>query len=215
MKEGDGGGVAVLAGRGADPFDLLGLEPGVTELAGVGGVGRVGVGIHKEQIGGGDAVAVDRDFEVGEGALGVECVDGMLAGGDDSGEFGEGAAVFVVMVTVDDGPWARVGIEAVHNHLHQGVGRGGVDEVARDGDEVRVGPADEAVHARENVRDLVWVEELEVEVSELQDLETAVGAEVEFRGGGRTGVRGAKNNKRGEGFCYDADGFHNAKLTKS
>jgi hypothetical protein len=153
---------------------------------------------------------VYRNFEVGESAFGVERVDGMAAGGDDGGELGEGEAVFVVMVTVDDGPGAGVGIEPADYQLHQGVGGGGVEKIARDCDEVGIGLADEAVHPREDVRDLVGVKELEVEVRELENPESAVRAEGEF-----VGRRGAGFDESQEGEDYDGELFHTAKLTKS
>ena len=150
------------------------------------------------------------DFEVGEGAFGVERVDAVFAGGDDGGELGEGEAVFVVMVTVDDGPGAGVGVEAGYYQLHQGVGGGGVEKIAGDCDEVRVGLADEAVHPREDVRDLVGVEELEVQVRELEYPEGTVRAEGEFVGRGGAGFEESQ-----EGKDYDDELFHTAKLTKS
>ena len=207
MEEGDGRGAGVKAGGGADPFDLLGLEPGVAEGT---VVGRVGVGVEEEEVEGGGAADVDRDFEVGESAFGVERVDAVFAGGDDGGELGEGEAVFVVMVTVDDGPGAGVGVEAAYYQLYQGVGGGGVEKIARDCDKVGIGLADEAVHSREDVRDLVGVEELEVEVRELEYAESAVRAEAEF-----VGRRGAGFEESQDGKDYNDELFHTAKLTKS
>ena len=210
MEEGDGGSVGVLAGGMADPFDLLGLEPGVAEVGVVDGVGGVGVGIEEEEVERCPIMSGMTVFDEGSGMTGSvtpgstggleygnlhvcedsgggEGVDGMAAGGDDGGELGEGEAVFVVMVTVDDGPGAGVGIEAADYQLHQGVGWGGVEKIARDCDKVGIGLADEAVHSREDVRDLVGVEELEVEVRELENPESTVRAEGEFVGRGGAG----------------------------
>lgn len=210
VEEGDGGGVGVMGSGGANPFDLLRLEPCVAEVGVVDGVGGVGVGIEEEEVEGGGAAVVDRDCEVGEGAGGGEGVEGVTAGGDDGGELGEGEAVFVVMVAVDDDPGVGVGVEAADYQLHQGVGGGGVEKIARDCDEVGIGLADEAVHSREDVRDLVGVEELEVEVRELEDTEGAVRAETEFVGRGGAGFEESQ-----EGEDYNDELFHTAKLTKS
>lgn len=208
VEEGDGRGTRVKAGGMADPFDLLGFEPGVAEG---GVVGRVGVGVEEEEVEGGGAAAVDRDLEIGELAGGGEGVDGVAPGGDDGGELGEGEAVFVVMVTVDDGPGAGVGVEAADYQLHQGVGGGGVEKIARDCDKVGIGLADEAVHSREDVRDLVGVEELEVEVRKLEDPEGAVRAEAKFA----IARRGAGGEESQQSDDYDDELFHTAKLTKS
>lgn len=208
MEEGDGRSARVKAGGGAEPFDLLGLEPGVAEGA---VVGRVGVGVEKEEVEGcSTGGLVYRDFEVGESAFGVERVDAVFAGGDDGGELGEGEAVFVVMVSVEDGPGAGVGIEAADYQLHQGVGGGGVEKIAGNCDKVGIGLADEAVHPREDIRDLVGVEELEVEVRELEYAESAVRAEGEF-----VGRRGAGFEESQQGKDYNDELFHTAKLTKS
>ena len=116
----------------------------------------------------------------------------------------------MVMVAVDDGPGAGVGVEAGYYQLHQGVGGGGVEKIAGNCDEVRIGLADEAVHSREDVRDLVGVEELEVEVRELEYAESSVRAETEF-----VGRRGAGFDESQESKDYNDELFHTAKLTKS